>query len=57
MMLTLAILWGGSYFWSALALRELPPFTIVSARLVLGSVLLIGYIHARGYSLALPLPL
>jgi drug/metabolite transporter (DMT)-like permease len=56
MMLLLAILWGGSYFWGALALRGLPPFTIVSARLLLGAVLLITYIHMRGHSLALPWP-
>lgn len=56
MMLLLALLWGGSYFWGALALRGLPPFTIVSARLLLGAVLLVAYIHMRGHSLALPCP-
>lgn len=56
-MLTLAILWGGSYFWSAIALRDMPPFTIVAARLAIGSVLLIAYVRTRGYSMALPLPL
>lgn len=53
-MLSLALFWGGSYFWSALALRDLGPVTIVALRLTMGSVLLIAYIYARGYSLRLP---
>ena len=56
-MLSLALLWGGSYFWSALALRGLPPFTVVAIRLLIGTVLLIAYVRARGQSLALPLSL
>ncbi len=56
-MLSLAILWGGSYFFNALALRGLPPITVVSIRLVIGSVLLLAYVSARGYSFILPLKL
>jgi drug/metabolite transporter (DMT)-like permease len=57
LLLLLALLWGGSYFWGSLALRELPPFTIVAARLVLGAVLLTAYVKLHGHSLALPWPL
>lgn len=53
MMLLLALFWGGSYFWSALALRAFGPFTIVGLRLLLGSAMLIVYVTARGFSLRL----
>ncbi len=53
MMLLLALFWGGSYFWSALALKAFGPFTIVGLRLLLGSTMLIVYVKARGYSLRL----
>ncbi len=53
LMLLLALFWGGSYFWAALALRELPPFTIVSLRLVMGAAVLVAYVLVRGDSLRL----
>ena len=57
LMLSLAFLWGGSYFLSALALRGLPPFTVVSIRLVIGAALLLACVSARGYSFILPFKL
>jgi drug/metabolite transporter (DMT)-like permease len=57
LLLLLALLWGGSYFWSGLALRELPPFTMVAIRLVMGAILLAVYVRMHGHSLALPLRL
>ncbi|MBM3344979.1 MAG: DMT family transporter [Betaproteobacteria bacterium] len=57
MMVALAVLWGGSYFWSAIALRDMPPFAIVAARLTIGAVLLMAYVRSRGHSMVLPLAL
>ncbi|HWW49447.1 MAG TPA: DMT family transporter [Xanthobacteraceae bacterium] len=36
----LAILWGGSYFFVSIALRELPPFTIVFVRMLIAALVL-----------------
>lgn len=38
MLVLLSIIWGGSFFFYAIALRELPTFTIVFLRVSLGSV-------------------
>lgn len=40
MLLTLSVLWGGSFFFTEVAVRELPPFTIVVLRVGLASVIL-----------------
>ncbi len=37
----LAVLWGGSYFFVEVAIRQLPPLTIVVARVALGAVVLL----------------
>jgi drug/metabolite transporter (DMT)-like permease len=37
----LAILWGGSFFFAGLALRELPPLTLVLCRVTLGAAFLL----------------
>ena len=36
----LSLVWGGSYFFSAIAVRELPTLTIVATRLIFGVVML-----------------
>lgn len=58
----LALLWGSSYLWIALALRALTPLQITTGRLLLGAgllVLLVGVAQVRGLlgdrSLWLPL--
>jgi drug/metabolite transporter (DMT)-like permease len=38
MLILLSIIWGGSFFFYAIALKELPTFTIVFLRLSLGSI-------------------
>jgi drug/metabolite transporter (DMT)-like permease len=48
MLLTLSILWGGSFFFTAIALRELPPLTIVALRVGLAAVILNIVIRAVG---------
>lgn len=40
LLLALAILWGGSFFYAAVALKELPPFTIVLLRVAIAAVTL-----------------
>lgn len=44
----LSVLWGGSFFFLALALEDLPPFTIVVARVGCASVLLYSYMRFTG---------
>jgi len=42
MLLTLSLLWGGSFFFQAIAVTELPTFTIVACRLGLAALILIA---------------
>ncbi|HZP18842.1 MAG TPA: DMT family transporter [Bauldia sp.] len=48
----LAIVWGGSYFYVGIAVKELPPLTIVAVRVILGAALL--YLVARAAGARLP---
>jgi len=48
LLLVLSVLWGGSFFVMAVALRELPPLTIVTLRVGIGALLLNIAIIARG---------
>ena len=52
MLVTLSILWGGSFFFNQVALAELPPFTVVFGRIFLAALILWGVILLRG----LPVP-
>ncbi|WP_029084218.1 DMT family transporter [Bradyrhizobium sp. th.b2] len=42
----LSVLWGGSFFFNGVILRELPPLTLVLLRVVLGIVLLLPLLRA-----------
>jgi drug/metabolite transporter (DMT)-like permease len=44
----LSILWGGSFFFTAIAVAELPPLTIVLARVGIAAVLLLPVLWASG---------
>ncbi|MGL5446311.1 MAG: DMT family transporter [Rhabdaerophilum sp.] len=44
MLLALSLLWGGSFLFIGIAVRELPPLTIVFMRVLIASVTLIGVI-------------
>lgn len=44
----LSVLWGASFFFTAVALRELPIFTIVFARVGLGALLLVPVFKLSG---------
>ncbi|MCG6121188.1 MAG: DMT family transporter [Microvirga sp.] len=44
----LSLLWGGSFFFAAVALRELPPLTIVAARVVVAAATLFLVMRLMG---------
>jgi drug/metabolite transporter (DMT)-like permease len=48
LLVLLSILWGGSFFFNGIAVRELPPFTIVLARVAIAAVLLLPVLWAHG---------
>ena len=45
----LSLLWGGSFFFIAIAAREWPPFTIVLMRVGGGAIVLAGIAASMGY--------
>jgi drug/metabolite transporter (DMT)-like permease len=51
MLLALSVLWGGSFFFLAIALRELPPITIMLLRVGLGVLPLLVVLRAQGHRL------
>jgi len=52
MLVALSILWSGSFFFVAIAVRALPPFTNVALRAPVAAVALWGFIALR----RLPIP-
>ena len=38
LLLLLSVLWGGAYFFAGVAVRELPPLTVVLIRVSLGPI-------------------
>ena len=48
LLVLLSILWGGSFFFNGIAVRELPPLTIVLARVAIAAVLLLPVLWAYG---------
>src|SRR5436190_9275440 len=48
----LSVLWGGSFFFAGVAVKELPPLTIVLARVVIAAAMLLPVMWA--YRSALP---
>ena len=48
---SLAVLWGGSFFFIELAIRDLPVFTVVTARVGLAAFLLIAFVYFRGQTM------
>jgi drug/metabolite transporter (DMT)-like permease len=47
-LLLLSVLWGGSFFFLAVALKELPPITIMLLRVALGALPLLAFLSLRG---------
>jgi drug/metabolite transporter (DMT)-like permease len=48
LLITLAAIWGASYMFIEIALRDLEPTTLMAGRLVIASVFLVGLMAARG---------
>lgn len=48
LLLFLSLIWGGSFFFVEVALTELPPFTIVFGRVLIGAVFLNAMVMATG---------
>jgi drug/metabolite transporter (DMT)-like permease len=51
LLVTLGVLWGGSYFFGKLALAQLPPFTVAVCRLGLAAQVLHIVVRAAGHGL------
>lgn len=51
MLAILSLLWGGSFFFVGVAVKELPPLTIVTLRVSIAAVALLGICGIMGYRL------
>ena len=51
LLLLLSMLWGGSFFFAAIAVRELPPLTVVLVRVALASLTLLPFFWYFGHRL------
>jgi len=51
MLLMLSVLWGGSFFFNGIAVRELPPFSIVTLRVALAALALMVLLRLMGLSM------
>ena len=48
LILFLSIIWGGSFFFVEVALKEMTPLTIVLCRVGFASIILLGFVHLKG---------
>ena len=53
-MLVLAVIWGGAFFFIGVAVRDVPPLTYVWLRVTIAAVALWIFVKARGGTLDLP---
>lgn len=51
LLVLLSMLWGGSFFFSKVAIAEVPPLTVVLARVAIGAVGLFLYLRATGQAI------
>ena len=51
LLIALSLLWGGSFFFAEVALRGLPPLSVVFARVAIGALALLVLVHAAGLGL------
>lgn len=56
LLVLLSMLWGGSFFFSKVALSEVPPLTVVLARVAIAAVGLFAYLRATGQAIPATLP-
>lgn len=47
----LSVLWGGSFFFNGVAVRELPPFTLVLLRVALAAMILLPLLYMQRHPL------
>lgn len=50
LLILLSVLWGGAYFFAGVAVKELPPLTVVLARVLLAAVTLLPIFWYLGHS-------
>jgi drug/metabolite transporter (DMT)-like permease len=50
LLVLLSILWGGSFFFNGVILREVPPLTVVLLRVALAAIILLPLLRAYGIS-------
>lgn len=48
MLAALSAIWGGSFFFNGIAVRELPVFTVVVSRVALAAIILLALLRLRG---------
>jgi len=51
MLLALSVLWGGSFFFTAIVVKELPPLTIVALRVGIAALMLYAVLRLLGLDL------
>lgn len=51
LLIALAAVWGGSFFFNAVAIRELPVFTVVVARVALAALFLVVVLRLAGQTM------
>jgi drug/metabolite transporter (DMT)-like permease len=56
LLVVLSVLWGGSFFFNGVVLRELPPFTTVFLRVAIAAIILLPglWIYRLGFPKGLP---
>ncbi len=53
MLITLSVLWGGSFFFVGVAVKQLPPLTIITLRVAIAALALVLFLKATGRALPL----
>ena len=51
LLILLSVLWGGAFFFAGVAVRELPPMTVVLARVAIAAAILLPVFWALGHRL------
>ncbi len=51
LIIILSILWGGSFFFVGVAVKDMPPLTIVLCRVALSSIILLIIVRIKGYKM------
>lgn len=51
MLITLSVVWGGSFFFVAVAVNELPPLTIITLRVGIAALILLAFMRLTGKGL------